>query len=419
MKKIYTFILLVCSVSLLTAQIDQPSVGAGYANTTFYNLEDGNTISVEHTDWDIAFNVTQFNVGVIVNEGVGLSFAAPLPTVQLFQTNSTDFSTVDTIGISRIYNDEVSWSAGAFNSVADGSNQLDYGWGDYDTGTNQVIGTRVFAIKLRNDEYKKLEIQSLINGVYTFRFADLDGSNEVTTTIDKANYPNKTLAYYSIENETVLDLEPTNWDMTFTRYVTPLADGSGGTIDYTLTGVLTNAGVQAVQSDGIDPSTIDHLDYSDDYSDSLTIIGHDWKSFQGSWMIEAERVYFVKTVNEDIWKIQFIDFEGSSTGTTTLEKTLMDGTSSTSKIAKHFSSFNVFPNPATDFTNLVFDVKTYEGDAQVQIINHLGQRVYNENIKIHNGLNARQLSLNYPSGLYHIALQIGNDFITSPLLKNK
>ena len=173
--------------------------------------------------------------------------------------------------------------------------------------------------------------------------------------------------------------------------------------------------MQVVQADGIDPTTIDHLDYTDDYSDSLTIIGYDWKSFQGSWVIEAERVYFVKTANEKIWKIQFFDFEGSSTGTTTLEKTLMDGTSSTSKVTEHFSSFNVSPNPASDVTNLVFEVKTYEGAAQIQIINQLGQRVYNENIEIHNGLNAKQLSLNFPSGLYHVALQIGSDFITRPL----
>jgi hypothetical protein len=415
MKKIYNLILLLCSVSVLTAQIDQPSVGASYANSTFYNLEDGNTTSATHTEWDIAFNVTPFNLGIIVNEGVGLSFTAPLSTVELFQTNSTDFATADTIGISKIYNDEVSWSAGAFNLIADASSSADYGWGDYNFGNNQVVGTRIFAIKLRNETYKKLEIQSLIAGVYTFRFADLDGNNEVTTTIDKANYPAKTLAYYSIENETALDLEPTDWDMVFTRYVTPLNDGSGGTIDYTLTGILTDAGVQVVQADGINPSTVDHLDYTNDYQDSLTIIGYDWKSFQGSWVIEAERVYFVKTANEKIWKIQFFDFEGSSTGTTTLEKTLIDGTSSTNKVTEHFSSFNVFPNPASDVTNLVFEVKTYEGAAQIQIINQLGQRVYNENIEIHNGLNAKQLSLNFPSGLYHVALQIGSDFITRPL----
>jgi hypothetical protein len=415
MKKIYNLILLLCSVSVLTAQIDQPSVGASYANSTFYNLEDGNTTSATHTEWDIAFNVTPFNLGIIVNEGVGLSFTAPLSIVELFQTNSTDFTTADTIGISKIYNDEVSWSAGAFNLIADASSSADYGWGDYNFGNNQVVGTRIFAIKLRNETYKKLEIQSLIAGVYTFRFADLDGNNEVTTTIDKANYPAKTLAYYSIENETALDLEPTDWDMVFTRYVTPLNDGSGGTIDYTLTGILTDAGVQVVQADGINPSTVDHLDYTNDYQDSLTIIGYDWKSFQGSWVIEAERVYFVKTANEKIWKIQFFDFEGSSTGTTTLEKTLIDGTSSTNKVTEHFSSFNVFPNPASDVTNLVFEVKTYEGAAQIQIINQLGQRVYNENIEIHNGLNAKQLSLNFPSGLYHVALQIGSDFITRPL----
>jgi len=156
----------------MTAQIiDQPSVGAGYANTTFYNLEDGNTTSIGHTEWDIAFNVSQFDVGVIVNEAVGLSFTAPLSSVELSMASTNDFSTADSVGFSRIYNDEVTWSAGAFNLVADPSNMADYGWGDYNFGTNQVIGTRVFVIKLRNETYKKLEVQSLIGGIVV-RFSD-------------------------------------------------------------------------------------------------------------------------------------------------------------------------------------------------------------------------------------------------------
>ena len=37
----------------------------------------------------------------------------------------------------------------------------------------------------------------MINEIYTIRYANLDGSDEQTHTIDKADYPGRTLAYFS------------------------------------------------------------------------------------------------------------------------------------------------------------------------------------------------------------------------------
>lgn len=417
MKKIYTFLLMICGISLAQSQtVDQPSVGAGYMNATYYHLEDGSTTSVAHEDWDIAFSVGSMDLGIFINEGIGLSFTTPLTSVELYQTSSTDFTNLDTAGMSRIYNDEVSWSSGAFNHVANSMDPSDYGWGSYDFMTHVVNGSRVFVVKLRNGNYKKLEIQSLASGVYTFRFADLDGGNEISETIDKADYQGKTLVYYSIENEAALDLEPVEWDMVFTRYVTSLDDGAGGTIDYTVTGVLSNKGVTVVQVDGIDPSSVNYIDYADDYNDTLTVIGHDWKSYQGAWVIEANRVYFVKTAEGEIWKVQFYDFEGSTTGVSTLEKTKMEDPNSTNELEKEINSFNVFPNPATDMTNLVFDVKSLTGDAQIHLYNQLGQKVMTRDIDIHEGLNSYQMPLSVSSGLYQVAIQVENNFITRSLL---
>ena len=177
------------------------SVGANYANQTFYDIEEGTTTSVDHTVWDIAFSCTTGEAGVFVNEAVAASFSTPLPEVELYLTNSTDFATADTTDMVRIYNLEINKSEGAFNHVKEVSNPLDMGWGDYDSGTQHVNGTRVFAVKLRNGIYKKLKIQSLIDGIFTFNYANLDGSDEQSATIDKADYDGKTLAYFSIENE--------------------------------------------------------------------------------------------------------------------------------------------------------------------------------------------------------------------------
>ena len=47
------------------------------------------------------------------------------------------------------------------------------------------------------------------------------------------------------------------------------------------------------------------------------IIGHDWKDFDlgtFTWEVFDDLVYFIETPDNDIWQLQFIDFEGSSTG---------------------------------------------------------------------------------------------------------
>ncbi|MEM6965443.1 MAG: T9SS type A sorting domain-containing protein [Bacteroidota bacterium] len=418
MEKLYTFILVLCSVLLLNAQNDpipeQVSVGGSYINATFYHLEDGATTSIEHPDWDIAFDMGQFSAGVIMNEGVARSSTNPFPEPSLYLTTSTDFATADTAGMTIIYNDEVTWESGAFNQVADPNDLADIGWGTYGGGGG-VTGSRVFVIQLRSGVYKKLFFESLDGGVYTFKYANLDGSDEVTATVDKADYPGKSLAYYSIENDTELDAEPAEWDLLFTRYK---ADVGTGTPDYNVTGVLSNAGVSVAQADGIDPSTIasSFTDFEDDYVDSIAAIGWDWKSFtNGSWNIVGERVYFVKTADEKIWMITFSNFQGSFSGVTTLTRQLMEESSSTNNLDKYLSTFKVFPNPATDVTNIVFDSKTYNEEAIIQIINPLGQTVFEQQIDMDYGLNARSVPLDFPSGLYHVTMRIGNDFATTPL----
>lgn len=397
--------------------VDMPSVGASYSNFTYYNLADGAITSHDHNTWDIAFGVGSFDVGVFVNEAVILSFGTPAPTVALYLTSSTDFASVDTTGMTQLYNDEVSWAGGAFNAPADVSNQLDQGWGMYDPQTMNVNGSKIYVIKLRNNSYKKVMVESLISGVYTLKYADLDGGNEETKNITKADFSGKSLAYFSFESGSTVDLEPAAWDLLFTRYATPLSTGPNTFVQYFVTGVLHNAGLEVVQADGVDPMTANHEDYVSDYNDTLNIIGHDWKSFQGSWSIISDRVYFVKTRDQKIWKIQFFDFEGSSTGISTLERTFVgDAITSTDEVSTRLALMEVFPNPAVDHVNLVFDTTTSTDEAELEIVNQLGQVVQFERIAVQQGLNAQHVAVDLPSGTYHLTLKIDDDTIVRPLV---
>jgi len=406
MNKFYLFFAFLLTSNLLIAQtFEEVSIGAGYANTTFYNLSDGAQTTISHVEWDIAFGGAAQGASVFVNEAAASSSSE----TQLFLTSSTDFAEVDTAGMERILNEENTWEAGAFNHVADATNPFDYGWGTYSTDTHTISGTRVFAKKLRDDSYKKLKIQSLASGTYTFRYANLDGTNEVTQTVAKADFTDKTLAYYSFADEAVLDLEPANWDLMFTRYYTVLNDGTSQ-VDYIVTGFLSNKGVKVARAEGVDPETVDATIYENDYSEQLNIVGHDWKGFDletFSWVIPEDLVYFVKTQESELYQVQFIDFTGSSEGTATLGKTFLGITSVENIDNTSSQEVNVFPNPTSDFLNITFNTNTSASNSKVLIFNTLGQIIKTEDFATTTGENTFNLSLDLPQGTYTVLLQNG------------
>ncbi len=401
----------------LSAQVDVLSLESNYSRSLYYSIADGSTTAYNYTDWDIAFGVAGQSLAVLYNEGAVEGIAE----IELYITESTDFESVDTTGMVRIYNNEVSWDAGAFNHVGSDEDPFDFGWGRYDVVTHQVNGTRVYVIKLRSGDYKKLKIESLDGGIYTFRYADLDGENEVMDAIDKSEYTGKTLAYYSLESGEARDLEPEQWDILFTRYTTPLAlnDGTGAVLEYMVTGALTNTGIEVAQVDGIDPATVDFNEYDGLFSDTLTIIGHDWKSFDldiFQFSVPNDRIYFIKNASGEVWKVQFIDFEGASTGGFALEKSLAGMVTSTSNRAKNFESFTLFPNPAGELINVNFELKTAADNALIRITNNLGQELWRESIRISEGLNTKTIPLQLSAGSYHLTVQSGKDFIGKPFL---
>ncbi len=423
MRKSLLHILFVVPL-LAFGQIDQlVTMGPGYGNQVYYSLSTGETTAIPLTTWDIAFSVANRDASVFVNESVNSSQANPTPEVEVYHTAAADFESADTTNIiDRVYNKEITWAEGAFNSILDEQNPFDLGWGAYNPATNTVNSSTVFFIKLRNGEYKKLQIVSLISGVYTVRYADLDNSNEVTHEIDKADYAGKTLAYLSVEQDSVMDLEPDSWDMLFTRYWTPLDDGTGtgNILDYMVTGVLTNTGVEVAQVDSIDPATVSFADYSSALSDSsLYIIGHDWKNFSlatFSWSLPADRVYFVKTASDSVWKVQFIGFEGSSTGVAAVRRTFADVATSIKNTFEQVSSYNIYPNPTQGDLNLEFSLIENISAAQLEVRNQLGQLIHQETLNVFAGENTKKLDIPLSQGVYFVSLRNGSSSITKKVI---
>ncbi len=414
-KNIYVLLLLsFLSLVTLSAQTtENVSVGASYANQTFYRLSDGQTQSTTLNSWHIAFSVfgTQ-DAGIFVNEGAALS-GTPC---KLFSTGLTDFSqTIDTNSTpltNELNNLELSWNYGAFNELRAAGNPLDYGWGVYNPSAFKVEGSAVYVLRLPSGALKKIKIDSLSSsGVYHFRYADLNGSNLEQKTLAKADFSGQTLAYFSLTTGNALSgVELSGgWDLLFTRYGEIIPDGQGGSTTYNVTGVLSARGVSVAQADGVNTSTVNYQNYLDSLTiEPLYTIGSDWKNFDftSGWSVVSDRAYFVRTANNTLWKLVFIDFQGSGTGISTLQKTNLGTISSIVSPQDALAQFDAFPNPTRGELNVVFDFMEAPAYLRLQLQDLQGRLIFSDNLPNIDGFAAYILpDLGLESGIYILSLQ--------------
>ena len=375
------------------AQTVQISMGNNYANQVFYSMQNGEIKNISNDNWDLAFTTDQYASTIRTNDGKG---------VELYTYHLGDTSDWQNINVSimnnlssGMYNSEISWYDGAFENNSLG--HPDYGWGVYNMINHNVTGDSLYIIKTINGNWKKIWIQELTTaGEYIFKFANLDGSNEITQSILKTNYTDKNFIYFSIDQNTIIDREPisSEWDITFTKYISPVQ-----AMPYPVTGVLTNNNTEVAKATGVtDPLT--YFDYSNhNFNNEINSIGYDWKSYQGSFVVDANRCYFIKDKNENIWRLVFNSFDGMSTGNIEFNTELIFNTSSVN--INKTNSLNVFPNPTTQNTNLIFD---FEEECLINIYDISGVKVYSKQLNSE-GLELINLPTeNFDAGLYFLVV---------------
>lgn len=393
----------------LIAQFHQIEQGPGYASAVYLDLADRSTTEVPHTAWDIAFTVSGRGTGILINEGVLSSQATPAAGVELYLSTAQNFETADTNERgNRLYNEETSWEAGAFNAAATPGEPLDLGWGSYDPATQTVVGSRTFLIKTRDGWYHKVLVESLAANVYTFIHSSVEGSSPDTVLVDKAEFGGKTLAYFSFADG-LLDLEPADWDLLFTRYVTPLPDGQGDTLDYTVTGVLQNQGVSVARLAGVDPLNVEAPTNAGAYSDTLDVIGYDWKDFDldnFAWTIPEDLVYFVQTPNST-YRLRFVDFEGGSTGVSTFSVAGEVGTTGLAPLPGQVSASQLFPNPTTTHATLTVKSRLATPGAWLEVTDLAGRSLHRTRVPaLSVGLNQLTVPTHrLPAGHYLVRLE--------------
>ncbi|MBW6490964.1 MAG: T9SS type A sorting domain-containing protein [Lentimicrobium sp.] len=352
MKTTFTlFITLLAFISLASrnavAQTEYSvSMGNQYANEVFFSLTDGVVKVSPRNSWDIAFYTNAFSAGIITNDGSGVE-------LYTYPNAAADgWAAFDTIGMTswkKLYNTTTSWEEGAFNRNATG--HPDYGWGVYSMTSHDVIGDSLYLIKPVDGIYRKLHIVRKISteNKFIIRYANLDGSNDVTDTLSVNPYNDRILMAFSF-NTGIVDRDPvaSSWDIVFTRYMAMVQN-----TPYPVNGVKHKAGNTVAQADNVAP---DFTDYSSlEFLADIDVIGHDWKTINMTtfqWEIEDSLAYFVQTEAGSVYKVVFDAFSGSGTGTTTLNvRTLATASASFNQI----EGVKIYPNPATDFVKIELD----------------------------------------------------------------
>lgn len=267
-----------------------------YKYQVFYNIEE-NTIACQNlkTDWDLAFEASNDGYHIFLNSSKAMTGVK----------SPNDFSST------------TSYSGLTFDwdrYVYDTSKTVIGNW----QGTNNTyIVDRGYNLTGGKIGYKKITFISLINGVYTFKYADLNGSNEHMFTLTKDNKYN--YVFFSFDNDgkqVSIEPEKEKYDLAFTQYLHTFNDGGIETM-YLVTGVLLNP---YNTSAGMDPDS-NFAAFTVDKIPNVTLntkknaIGYDWKKYDfgtSSYTIYSKYTYLIKNRNNKHFKIHFTDFYNGS-----------------------------------------------------------------------------------------------------------
>ena len=400
MKKIiltYSMILLfVCSFS---QNSDSVIINPSYTNQSFYNLNDGEIANIDNTNWDLAFSSSGYGSAIRINAQAGVELFV-YPNGDINDWNSVDITNIN--NWSSIINSDTTWTIGAFNATSDPTNSLDLGWGVYSTITHHITGDSIHIIKLSNGDYKKLQMIKLSSGVYDFKYANIDGSNEVTTNVSKSNYTSKNFGYYSLTNEAELDREPDSdsWHILFTKYVSEIYPGT----NYAVTGVLTNTDIEVAKAEGVDISNVNYNSYS--FSSQINTIGYNWKSYNMSsfsYDIVDSLCFFIKDDFGSIWKLQLTGFEGSSSGKINFN---IENILSASDNVLDKNVFAIYPNPTkSKEIKIIYDLNYSTSSLNKFNFYDLNGKLVKSLKLANNGFFERDVNLyDLKSGIYFVSL---------------
>ncbi|MCP4520698.1 MAG: hypothetical protein GY827_03215 [Cytophagales bacterium] len=286
--------------------VSSVDVEGDYKYQVFYDLETNKEISRNlKTVWDLAFETSATGNHVVLNSSKAM---------QVYHTGSTDFSIKFATPKSGWVWDEPS---GNLDSTA---------IGDWE-GKNEV-----YVIDLGYDEkgqlqgYKKMVIESITDGIYKIKYADLDGSNTGIVSITKDTDYN--YVFFSFTNGgNIVTVEPPkeDWDLVFTQYTQVFHNEDPATY-YLVTGVIQNRYNTTAKVVEMESFANFSLENTNELilEDRVNVLGYDWKKYDydsGTYTIFVDKYHVVKDSEGNYYKLRFLDFynELGSKGKITFE----------------------------------------------------------------------------------------------------
>lgn len=380
---------------------DTVSIGASYNSQVWYNMFGGEEWSAAFDNWDLAFDLSPMGYAIAINS------ANDVRVWKYRKEDTTGWNTIDTVGMNTWqphWNSENYWELGAIGNYTNPNVLGDVDWGKYNPITHNITGDSLYIIRLSDGKFKKLWIVSLIGTMYTFRYANLDGSNTHTINLNKYNYLGKNLAYFNIGSNAIMDREPysEDWDIIFTAYT------ALGPAPRTEAAVLSNSTTLVAKYSNIDAGTF--KDYANAvYFDSINTIGHNWKTGSGSsYAVQDSLLYFVQTQHGDIWKLVFKSFDGTAGGNYIFTKEPLNTTVSVNYDAEHRHSgtMTLYPNPSNGGAcSVVYSIDRDASKAVISVHDMSGRIVHQNQVDTSKGLHQYALPLhNLSAGVYLVTL---------------
>ena len=355
----------------------------------YYDLQTGNHTSVDRAQWDIGLSTGMRNSSIIINENAGIELF-------VYSNDTSDWNSVDTAGFSfnNVFNSESLWENGAFSNL--GTNHPDYGWGTYDMNKHNINGSRLFIIKTQTGEFLKMVVDQMSTlGDFTFRTANLDGTNFINHKHNKTEANGKNFLLTNLYNREIAVGNPLSkdWNLLFTKYITEVRQGP--TVrNMAVSGIKINAGCRVAERKGVDVASNDTSNLV--WNTKITEIGYDWKAFdRGSFkynMVE-DLAYFLALPNGQMWKIWFTDYVGGPEGKFVFNTQKVRSGASINKVISLNTS--IYPNPARAYTNISNREST---PLLVDVIDMHGKVLFSEKLLANT---TTQLSTDsYTSGIY-------------------
>ncbi len=419
-KKFYTFVAILATAFAGTLPATAQQLGPvndtiliGSSNEVYYNISAGTKSTVNRKQWDVAFRANRQSASILTNDAAGVE-------LYTYKTAAIGgWATVDTAGLyswKNMANSTTDWEEGAFCRYQKG--HPDYGWGKYNSVTHDVVGDSLFIIKLADGSLRKIWIVKKISvdNVFEFRYANIDGTNDVTVSLDCNPYTTKNFVGYSLTNNAIADFEPvasTQWDLLFSKYMYtyPAGDANAGA-QQPVTGVLSNYKVKVKKYEHVAP---DFQMTGPQVMDSTrSPIGFDWKTYDyvnNAYIIGDSMAYFVQDRAGKINKLVFKGFTGGSTGRFVLQREVISFLG-IDEIEKSGFSAAVYPNPVSNVMNLVIN----PGKSRFAIVSLLdisGRTVLNKKYELQSeDLSTLQIPVSgLPSGIYMVRIQSGSNVI--------